>query len=832
MDSLSISDLKKNLEKLGISTVTPGLTGEDRYEELKSRYDMSTMKISYSISDEKYIKNKEGNNIAAESSRTIPSLVQLSMGELRSRLAALGENTNTPGLVGEDRRNELMRRLVKAICGEELSTATNRVIPQVNLASNKTIPLPSPLPQQNEEIKSSLNNSTIVDDDSISEVVDINGLKKQLKRIQNKRAMYVASKLSGDSQDEMLKSCEKILVKVENELMSFRLMKQQKGNVELDVMRLQSDLIDFDQIHSSVISIDQIIHQLDSLRNDCKEQVRLIRLKIRDEADSHPEFGIAMEEKLKIIMSNANLLSSKSKTRNKIEQVKTMDSIISTTINNDNNNNNKSIELSIDLTVIPEQIPANISKSHSQDMESARSSPRSQKNEKLKAIKSMASPPQQPPPTNQIRVTPKPPSSSSPSYAKHLSHNSNNSSNINHPYNPTFSKVKDASVDANIIKDTNSAVTNSIEDSKDEVKLEVYSQVMPVLSASENGIENDSHWNYDEDEFLQQDQNNIINDNKPNNIDFAEINKNSNNAPNDNITPDNARVQASLSKPFPMKMKSNINEEEEDDSEEDDEEDEKTQIKVLRDHAKFLENSGLIYFIIRNATKHILTIIESGINFNNLFLDDFQAAEILHERALELDPTNIKTLQGFAIFLHHKKGELARAEAFFNRALQICLPDFIICSQSNSPQAANSNLFKESNADYNERELKEDAEKENNSNKNNNLGLSIKSNISEPSGQGFKVRHIILLLKSYAKFLTIAKGDVDNAIKIYRKAIEIEPNNAMMLATFAHFLTLEGHGSMNEALKMFQQALHIDPTNPLISMWYAKLLKRSGKLAQ
>jgi hypothetical protein len=48
----------------------------------------------------------------------------------------------------------------------------------------------------------------------------------------------------------------------------------------------------------------------------------------------------------------------------------------------------------------------------------------------------------------------------------------------------------------------------------------------------------------------------------------------------------------------------------------------------------------------------------------------------MYTRALELDPMNIHTLGKYAVFLRHKRGELVRAESFFIRALQICLPNF------------------------------------------------------------------------------------------------------------------------------------------------------------
>lgn len=107
--SVNIAQLKKQLQELGISTNTPGLVGDDRYEELRSRLDAYNAANSNSPSKPK----------VEDPSAAMPSLSHLSIGEIRSRLTELGENTNTPGLTGDERRFELMRRLINAICGAE-----------------------------------------------------------------------------------------------------------------------------------------------------------------------------------------------------------------------------------------------------------------------------------------------------------------------------------------------------------------------------------------------------------------------------------------------------------------------------------------------------------------------------------------------------------------------------------------------------------------------------------------------------------------------------------------------------------------------------------------
>ena len=159
-----------------------------------------------------------------------------------------------------------------------------------------------------------------------------------------------------------------------------------------------------------------------------------------------------------------------------------------------------------------------------------------------------------------------------------------------------------------------------------------------------------------------------------------------------------------------------INNEDNDEDEDYDEMDERNQIKVLRSHAKVLEN-----------------------------LNDFNAAEVLHQRALELDPTNIITLEQYAIFLNHKRGELLRAEAFFNRGLQICLPGMNIKSSMNSP--IYDIILKQS-------DQKQDLK----------LSSSIYKSIiydSNPSinNKNHKIKHIIRFILSYANFLNKSKGN-------------------------------------------------------------------------
>jgi hypothetical protein len=216
---MNISILKKELEQVGVATATPGLSGESRFLELQSRLEA----------------HKKANNPGTEaaSSFVVPSLNHLTIAEIKSRLSALGENTNTPGLSGEKRRNELMKRLVEGVCGND-DMMDNLVDEMVSLgamdqlgdkpSSDKLVSYPlsrkppseappdmddtnttaAPSPKATAKV-TTVPPKVIITPPSPPAIADINELKRDLKRLTNKRAMYVAARLSGSSQDGSLR---------------------------------------------------------------------------------------------------------------------------------------------------------------------------------------------------------------------------------------------------------------------------------------------------------------------------------------------------------------------------------------------------------------------------------------------------------------------------------------------------------------------------------------------------------------------------------------------------------------------------------------------------
>ena len=145
----SLASIKKQLQEFGVSTITPGLAGEERYEELLYRLAVAKKKLDDKFSnnvvndDDKYIATSAAES--SNNSRGIHALNSLEFSEIRARLVALGESTSTPGLVGEERKNELLRRLTQSICGSD--DAVSQVEPSEKYISPR-LPLQS-TPRQN-----------------------------------------------------------------------------------------------------------------------------------------------------------------------------------------------------------------------------------------------------------------------------------------------------------------------------------------------------------------------------------------------------------------------------------------------------------------------------------------------------------------------------------------------------------------------------------------------------------------------------------------------------------------------------------------------------------
>ena len=95
---------------------------------------------------------------------------------------------------------------------------------------------------------------------------DISSLKRDIKRISNKRAVVIATRLSGDQQDPNLKMFEREIIRAETELSRIRLL-QSKGSTG----KASSILVD----NGGMMSLETLKHSLECIKSDLKEKVHI-----------------------------------------------------------------------------------------------------------------------------------------------------------------------------------------------------------------------------------------------------------------------------------------------------------------------------------------------------------------------------------------------------------------------------------------------------------------------------------------------------------------------------------------------------------------------------
>lgn len=287
--SLSLAQLKEKLVQLGVDTATPGLSGDARLKELDLRYCVATNRER--ISSRGTNRDMNDGHMEDPFDVAVPSLSHLSMAELRSRLIVLGVDTNTPGQTGDDRRTELMKRLVAAICGDsndnqdladsildemiennsltseepvkpvEKAVLQHGRAPPTEPPSPKLLPVPSPV-------------TPPVITPVVLSADDINEIKRDVKRLSNKRALVIASRLSGTHQDDELKRSEKTLSRTEAEIARIKSLKLKSASEKVSSILIDS---------GSLMFLESLRQKLESLRIEMKESIKCNRLRIRKE---------------------------------------------------------------------------------------------------------------------------------------------------------------------------------------------------------------------------------------------------------------------------------------------------------------------------------------------------------------------------------------------------------------------------------------------------------------------------------------------------------------------------------------------------------------------
>jgi uncharacterized protein YdcH (DUF465 family) len=102
----------------------------------------------------------------------------------------------------------------------------------------------------------------------------INELKKQIKRVSNKRSIYIAAKLSGSNQDSLLKSLSDKLNQIEADITTCKGL-QQRGEtkVRLDALKHKSQGNGLGHGKQTMLFVEDTLAQLDFRRDDIKKEV-------------------------------------------------------------------------------------------------------------------------------------------------------------------------------------------------------------------------------------------------------------------------------------------------------------------------------------------------------------------------------------------------------------------------------------------------------------------------------------------------------------------------------------------------------------------------------
>lgn len=911
----NLASVKKKLQTLGISTLTPGLSQDDRFEELLYRLESTHNN-----------KAKQDFNETQTQTQTSNHFQNLEFSEIRSRLIALGESTNTLGLTGEDRKKELLNRLIRSICGLEtqdnLKLHKQEVIPneipnEVSSPSYYTIEMPveneykrpisSPPPLMN----SSNNNDT--EFISIPSADYISEMKNDLKRLMNKRALVVASRLSGPTQDSTLKDLHSHLQTVEAEYNRIKLQKQKSSSVKSE--KASSKLVE----NALLIGIEKLLSKLDSIKTETKEQLRLHRQLIRDEEDANTEYGVGAEDKLKSSLNTANKDNTRGRVKKKIEELKALgndidkqyfkpkgkssisiapksfhesalayfpeelvssfnDTEIHVSRNNKINNNKinnyddikqttnkyssstgivnvnrKGKEGNIhsssysnfdedwtygddeegeddddhrqgntDIGIIDKEAKHSVDGRHtstgtagvdmySSEIDIAASSQTRKKNtggnlvsllarleeeEKLFAANITAQDKDRDKDKDNYRGTSDALQAQSKQIANRCSPPKSSSSHCNDDGPTTIispmKAPKDNSCDVNYSLVDNDNDNDNSEDEEDNEEQYKSPQSpantfwSPGPSAGPNPAESKSP--LDESAGAIPMEEYVLASAVASNDEYC--NTGTGHGP---IGVSPIKAARMPGRPRSSSRYSESDEDSESDGRDNDEDrtgDEDVQIRTLLEHAKVLEG-----------------------------LNDIPSAELMYTRALELDPIRVHTLNKYAVFLHAKKGELPRAEALFIRGLQICLPKFskVIDKIIKSTDHMDMGDHQDKAALYNDP-----------LNLSEGLDIDFSHQFDKPT---VKVRNIVNLILDFAKFLSRAKGDIESATRLYRKAVELSPDSGRVLATVAHFLCQEG-GNPSESVHLFSEAIIAEPRNSLILMRFAKLLRRIGQLGK
>ncbi len=106
---------------------------------------------------------------------------------------------------------------------------------------------------------------------AVATAEEISEMKKEIKRLVNKRAIYVASKLSGTGQDITLKACDIKCNKIDAELAVIKgvINRTEAGIKVVQTGGFRSEFVE----NSFMMSPESVARELEGLRTAIKDEV-------------------------------------------------------------------------------------------------------------------------------------------------------------------------------------------------------------------------------------------------------------------------------------------------------------------------------------------------------------------------------------------------------------------------------------------------------------------------------------------------------------------------------------------------------------------------------
>ena len=175
---------------------------------------------------------------------------------------------------------------------------------------------------------------------------------------------------------------------------------------------------------------------------------------------------------------------------------------------------------------------------------------------------------------------------------------------------------------------------------------------------------------------------------------------------------------------------------------------------------------------------------------------DQNGAEAMYRKALELDPSDANITGNYATFLAYQRKDHEGAEAMFKKALEL------------DPSRATTNgayaiFLADQGKDYDGAEA-----------------MYKKALELDPSDA--------YITGNYANFLAVQRKHYDDAEAMYKKALELDPSRATTSGAYAIFLA-DQRKDYDGAEAMYKKALELDPNHATITGAYAIFLKDQRK---